>query len=81
MLFLLPGLVGTDIFTDLCPIVGLAKKELVYAGTFGMCLLMIGTVFVNRMQSDTAKQTLEKVKERMRKENVSIKATTTTKKL
>ncbi|XP_071820454.1 1-acyl-sn-glycerol-3-phosphate acyltransferase alpha-like [Apostichopus japonicus] len=66
------GLVGTDIFTDLCPIVGLAKKELVYAGTFGMCLLMIGTVFVNRMQSDTAKQTLEKVKERMRKENLKL---------
>ena len=54
--------------------VPLAKKELLYyTGTVGLALFFLGTVFINRMQSDDTKHILEKTKEKMKSSNVSFK--------
>ena len=49
----------------------LAKKELLYAGTFGLAAWLCGIVFVDRINRDRARQTMGKTAQIMHSKNVS----------
>ena len=50
----------------------LAKKSLLYAGTFGLGAWLCGLVFIDRSNPQKAKQTLKDSIERIHREKVSI---------
>ena len=49
------------ILPDRCTI--LAKKELLLAGTFGVAAWLCGIVFVDRLNPQSARQTMQKIVE------------------
>ena len=49
----------------------LAKKELIYAGTFGVAAWLCGVVFIDRMSSDKARNTMKETAQNLVKNNVS----------
>jgi len=50
----------------------LAKKEIIYAGPFGLACWLSGVVFIDRLNSSKARDTIEKLAERINRENISI---------
>ena len=56
------------IFPERCTV--LAKKELLYAGTFGIAAWMSGVVFIDRMSSDRARNTMKETAQNLVKNNV-----------
>ena len=50
----------------------LAKKSLLYAGTFGFGAWLCGLVFIDRSNPQKAKQTLKDAIDRIHREKVSI---------
>ena len=53
----------------------LAKKELLYAGTFGVAAWLSGLIFVDRVNRDKARQTMGDTARLMHERNVSRNAT------
>ena len=49
----------------------LAKKELIYAGPFGLCAWLSGLVFVNRSNRSSAVETMKRVAKIMHERQVS----------
>ena len=58
------------ILPDRCTM--LAKKELLYAGTFGVAAWLCGIVFIDRMSSEKAKETMRETAFNLVKNNVSL---------
>ena len=50
----------------------LAKKEIIYAGPFGLACWLSGVVFIDRLNSSKARDTIEKLAERINRENVKL---------
>ena len=50
----------------------LAKKELLYAGTFGLAAWLSGLIFVDRVNRNSSRQTMSKTDRIMHEKNVSI---------
>ena len=49
----------------------LVKKELMYAGPFGLAALLCGSVFIDRYNSEKAVDTMKKHVEKINNKNVS----------
>ena len=49
----------------------LAKKELIYAGPFGIACWLNGVTYIDRLNPEKAKNTIEDLAKRINKENVS----------
>lgn len=58
-----------EIWPDRCT--SLAKKELKYAGPFGLAAWLAGTVFVDRLNRERAKDTMDKTVKLLKEKNVS----------
>lgn len=50
----------------------LAKKELIYAGPFGIACWLNGVTFIDRLNHEKAKETIEELATRINKENVDF---------
>ena len=50
----------------------LAKKQLLYAGPFGIGNWLCGVTFIDRLNHERAKGTMESLAKRINKENVRI---------
>lgn len=50
----------------------LAKKELFYTGPFGFTIWLCGITFIDRLNPDKARGTIEQLAEKINKENVSF---------
>ena len=48
----------------------LAKKELIYAGPFGIACWLNGVTFIDRLNHEKAKHTIEDLARKMNKEDV-----------
>ena len=59
-----------DIWPEKC--VAVAKKELLYAGPFGLSLYLIGTVFIDRSNKDKAVSAINKTSDEIKKKKVCI---------
>lgn len=51
----------------------LAKKELLYAGPFGITCWLCGVTFIDRLNPDKAKNTINNLVDRITNENVTKK--------
>jgi lysophosphatidate acyltransferase len=49
----------------------LAKKELIYSGPFGIAIWLCGITFIDRLNHEKAKGTIELLADRIKRENVS----------
>ncbi|XP_072176434.1 1-acyl-sn-glycerol-3-phosphate acyltransferase alpha-like [Diadema setosum] len=52
--------------------VPIGKKELLFTGTFGACLYLCGIIFIDRLNPDKARNTLERTAKYMEDNNVPI---------
>ena len=48
----------------------LAKKELIYAGPFGIAIWLCGITFIDRLNPDKARGTIDQLAIRINEENV-----------
>jgi lysophosphatidate acyltransferase len=53
-------------------IAAVAKKEILYAGPFGLAAWLAGVVFIDRVNSDKARGQLQHAAQLLRKENVKL---------
>ena len=51
----------------------LAKKELMYTGPFGLTIWLSGITFIDRLNVDKARGTIDKLAELIKKEDVLFK--------
>ncbi len=51
----------------------LAKKELIYSGPFGIAIWLCGITFIDRLNAEKARGTIENLANRINKENVNKK--------
>ena len=58
-----------EIWPDRCT--SLAKKELLYAGTFGFAAWLCDTIFIDRINHEKAVQTVARTADIIKKKNVS----------
>lgn len=52
--------------------VSVGKKELAFFGSFGLCLYLCGTVFIDRLHPEKARSTLDKTVKHMKENNVKV---------
>lgn len=66
----MPSLVALMRFLpDRCTV--LAKKELLYAGTFGIAAWLSGIIFVDRLNRDKSRETMNNTARMLHEKNVS----------